>query len=415
MATSAQAKQYIKDIAPIIQKYAKEYGYKYASPIIAQACIESAYGQSSLAYKYHNYFGMKCGSSWQGKSVNLSTREEYTAGTLTKIKANFRVYDSMDEGVKGYFVFISVQRYNDLKNATSPKDYLEKITADGYATSNTYVNTNLSCINKYDLTQYDTELNEEAGKTAEGRSMIFEIGSARIDEKGKATGGAGGDQKQKDAPDYAGEVSLQKFYIHKKGWLVFRPKNPEHAYGIAWAMYLACNNKYIGYNQSKRLEIIKQGIKTKKPCNCDCSSLVRQCVIEATGKDPGNFTTANEPTCLKDTGLFEKAFEYKPGDKLYTGDILVTKTKGHTAVVTAGYERETGGTCNISAVLPKIRRGDKSKAVKVWQAIVGAAVDGDCGAETYAKTTELQKKYDLTENGVVDADTWQAGFKSIGG
>lgn len=35
MATSAQAKQFIKEIAPIIQKYAKQYGYKTASPIIA--------------------------------------------------------------------------------------------------------------------------------------------------------------------------------------------------------------------------------------------------------------------------------------------------------------------------------------------------------------------------------------------
>jgi hypothetical protein len=63
MATAAQAKQFIKEIAPIVQKYAKQYGYKVASPIIAQACIESAFNTSSLGFKYHNYFGMKCGSA----------------------------------------------------------------------------------------------------------------------------------------------------------------------------------------------------------------------------------------------------------------------------------------------------------------------------------------------------------------
>lgn len=157
MATSAQAKAFIQQIAPLIQKYSKQYGYQVASPIIAQACIESAYGTSSLGKKYHNYFGMKCGSSWKGKSVNLSTKEEYTVGTLTSIKANFRVYDSMEEGVKGYFDFINRSRYANLKTARAAKEYLELIKADGYATSSTYVNTNMNVVNKYDLTKYDGE------------------------------------------------------------------------------------------------------------------------------------------------------------------------------------------------------------------------------------------------------------------
>lgn len=155
MASSAQAKKFIAEISPIIQAEAKKRGYKVCSPIIAQACIESAYGTSSLAYKYHNYFGMKCGSSWKGKSVNLSTKEEYQPGVLSTIKDNFRVYDNMTEGVKGYFDFISTRRYENLKTASTPKEYLERIKSDGYATSSTYVNTNMNCISKWNLTQYD--------------------------------------------------------------------------------------------------------------------------------------------------------------------------------------------------------------------------------------------------------------------
>ena len=101
MASSAQQKQFINEIAYIIQEEAKARGYQVCSPIIAQACIESAYGTSSLGYRWHNYFGMKCGSSWKGKSINLSTKEEYQPGQLTTIRDNFRVYDSMEEGVKG--------------------------------------------------------------------------------------------------------------------------------------------------------------------------------------------------------------------------------------------------------------------------------------------------------------------------
>lgn len=155
MASSAQAKEFIQRIAPIIQDEAIKRGYKVCSPIIAQACIESGFDTSLLAYKFHNYFGMKCGSSWKGKSVNLKTKEEYTTGTLTIIRDNFRAYNSMEEGVKGYFDFISTKRYSNLKSADSPEVYLQRIKADGYATSSRYVQTNMNCIKKYNLTDWD--------------------------------------------------------------------------------------------------------------------------------------------------------------------------------------------------------------------------------------------------------------------
>ena len=156
MASSAECKKFISEIAPLIQKEAKARGYLVCSPVIAQACIESAYGLSGLA-KYHNYFGLKCGSAWHGKSVNMKTKEEYTTGTLTTIRDNFRVYDSMEDGVKGYFDFISTKRYANLKTANTPQLYLERIKADGYATSSSYVNTNMNCILKWDLTKYDSK------------------------------------------------------------------------------------------------------------------------------------------------------------------------------------------------------------------------------------------------------------------
>ena len=50
--------EFIETIAPLVQKYAPLYNIQVASPIIAQACLESAYGTSFKA-KYHNYFGLK--------------------------------------------------------------------------------------------------------------------------------------------------------------------------------------------------------------------------------------------------------------------------------------------------------------------------------------------------------------------
>ena len=166
------------------------------------------------------------------------------------------------------------------------------------------------------------------------------IGSARIDERGKATGGKRGDQKQLTTPDYKGEVALQDFYVSNKGWIVLRPKDPDHAERIAYAMRTACDNVNVGYSQSERYAILADGTASKKPTNCDCSSLVRECVKEATGIDPGDFNTAAEPAVLMRTGLFER-MEYSRGLTLLTGDVLVTKTKGHTVVVVEGDRKKT--------------------------------------------------------------------------
>lgn len=147
--------EFIKTIAGFVCKYAKQYGILVHSPIIAQAILESGWGKSTLSSKYHNYFGLKCGTKWTGKSVNMTTQEEYQEGVHTTIKDNFRVYDSMEEGIKGYFEFIQLPRYSNLKGITDPLIYLETIKGDGYATSSTYVESNMQLVRQFNLTQYD--------------------------------------------------------------------------------------------------------------------------------------------------------------------------------------------------------------------------------------------------------------------
>lgn len=161
------------------------------------------------------------------------------------------------------------------------------------------------------------------------------IGSARINENKQITGGLVGDQKQSSKPDYKGEVSLQQFYVHSKGWYVLRPKDQKVADKMAERMYTACNNPCLGYDQGiSRKGVLSYGIDTTTPTGCDCGSLVRACVKEASGVDPGNFNTSNEVEMLEKTGLFNKAVSYVSGMELKRGDVLVTKTKGHTAIVT---------------------------------------------------------------------------------
>lgn len=156
MLLDADKQKFVDDIAKCVKKYAGSYGINVHSPIIAQAILESGWGKSKLAADYHNYFGMKCGTKWTGPSVNMTTQEEYAAGTLTTIKDNFRVYDNMEDGVKGYFEFIQLSRYENLKGITDPQKYIETIKNDGYATSSTYVDSLMQIIKLYNLTAYDS-------------------------------------------------------------------------------------------------------------------------------------------------------------------------------------------------------------------------------------------------------------------
>lgn len=156
MASPTQVANFIAQIGPLVQKYARGSGYKIASTVIAQACCESAFGTSWISKApYWNMFGMKCGGSWKGRSVSARTKEEYSPGVLTSITDNFRAYDSLEEGVAGYYGFIAAKRYANLKTATTYRQYAEFLKADGYATSSTYVNTLCKIVETYNLTVWD--------------------------------------------------------------------------------------------------------------------------------------------------------------------------------------------------------------------------------------------------------------------
>jgi flagellum-specific peptidoglycan hydrolase FlgJ len=66
-------------------------------------------------------------------------------------------FDTMEEGVKGYFEFLfnGRTRYNNLIGETDPYEYLVKIKADGYATSSKYVQNVYNVIKSYNLTRFD--------------------------------------------------------------------------------------------------------------------------------------------------------------------------------------------------------------------------------------------------------------------
>jgi hypothetical protein len=211
---------------------------------------------------------------------------------------------------------------------------------------------------------------------------------------------------------------MQIFYNHSKGWYILRPKSADIALEMANSMKRACNNSNIGYDQGNRGRILNAGTNTQEPTECDCGTLVRECVIEASGKDPGNFTTANEANMLEATGLFEKRIEYTPGMKLYTGDVLVTKTKGHTVIVTDGYSRESEANPYREPV-SNMKEGMSGNAIKWIQYQLNLfgydlKVDGVFGRNTKKAVMDFQSKHKdsngkpLEIDGIVGAKTRKA-------
>ena len=187
---TTEQQNFINSIYEALCKYAPSYDIKCYSAIIGQAILESGWGNSKLASSYHNYFGLKCGSKWNGKSVNMKTFEEFNAGELTPTADYFRVFDNLEEGVKGYLDFINTKRYSNLKNVSSPKEYLQNIKNDGYATSSKYVDSVMKIVTSYNLTSYDSKISKSleeiakeviAGKWGNGNERKIALTKAGYD------------------------------------------------------------------------------------------------------------------------------------------------------------------------------------------------------------------------------------------
>ena len=237
--------------------------------------------------------------------------------------------------------------------------------------------------------------------------MPVYIGSARIDERGKISNGAAGDQT-------GDEVSYQTWYLHSKGWVVLRAKDPAIRNKIGYAMKAACDNNNIGYDQSNRLGLY-ESVKNCgfDPAKCavstetDCSALVRVCVCYASGKNIPNFNTASELSVLKATGLFDVYTDdahCKSSSNLLLGDILVTKTQGHTVVVISSTNTDTNSDNGY------LKRGSKGDRVKELQTKLNKlgynlVVDGSFGPATDNAVKDFQKKYGLAVDGIVGPNT----------
>lgn len=126
-----------------------------ASITMAQACLESADGNSELARKSNNHFGIKCKSNWKGKKVYYDDDEKNEC---------FRKYRSVEDSYIDHTNFLmSNPRYGSLfkLKTTDYKGWARGLKKAGYATSRTYAHRLIDIIEEYKLYRLDKKISYE--------------------------------------------------------------------------------------------------------------------------------------------------------------------------------------------------------------------------------------------------------------
>lgn len=119
-----------------------------ASITLAQGILESGSGNSNLAKLANNHFGIKCHSSWTGKTYYQDDDEKDEC---------FRKYENASQSFEDHAKFLMKKRYKNLflLDITDYKGWAKGLKKAGYATNPRYPDLLISLIERYNLTQYD--------------------------------------------------------------------------------------------------------------------------------------------------------------------------------------------------------------------------------------------------------------------
>lgn len=166
--------EFIEAIGNAARSYYDQYQI-LPSLTIAQAICESNWGKSTLSAKYFNFFGMKWNSKCGCEYVTLPTME-WTGSEYITIDAKFRKYPDIASGIKGYYEFLQMKRYQNLRGVKDSEEACRLIAADGWASSPTYAKTLMKIIEDNHLRAWDLTSNEDNLQKPEDNIYIVKPG-----------------------------------------------------------------------------------------------------------------------------------------------------------------------------------------------------------------------------------------------
>ena len=146
--------KFVEKIAPIAQDEQQKY-HIFASITIAQAALESNWGQSELATQYYNLFGVKSDTG------GLMTTKAYVNGQWIVVRARFAIYQSWRESIEQHTALFvdgtswDSSHYQAVLSADNYVETAQALQQRGYATDPNYAQKLISLIKTYNLDKYD--------------------------------------------------------------------------------------------------------------------------------------------------------------------------------------------------------------------------------------------------------------------
>ena len=146
--------EFIMRLTPGAVASAKASGV-LASITIAQAALESGWGESGLAKTGNNLFGIKADSRWRGQTLTMNTKE-FIKGQWVVVPALWRKYPSWQASMEDHAAFLRRNpRYKACFLCATASAFAKALLQAGYATDPEYANKLITLMDKHQLQALD--------------------------------------------------------------------------------------------------------------------------------------------------------------------------------------------------------------------------------------------------------------------
>ena len=134
-----------------------------ASITIAQAILESGWGQTGLAKKANNYFGIKAVADLVPERYIELPTHEVVNGHSVEERARFARFATIEDGFRAHALLLSQTfRYQPaMQCKNDAAQFAEALQRCGYSTNPKYAETLMQLVREFDLTQYDVQPGKE--------------------------------------------------------------------------------------------------------------------------------------------------------------------------------------------------------------------------------------------------------------
>lgn len=145
---------FLLKLSPYAQELSTSHGVR-PSLLVAQAALESNWGNSQLAEESNNYFGIK------SKNGREYSTKEFRQGEWQEVKSYFKEYDSVYDSILDYADLLkngtswNSNLYEEVVQANSYQEAARALTQAGYATDPTYAEKLIEVIEQYQLDELD--------------------------------------------------------------------------------------------------------------------------------------------------------------------------------------------------------------------------------------------------------------------